>query len=164
MRCSPRLAIDAHGAAAVVFAARSRRLPPPLVLVDFTVTGLTASLWTSTTERLRELARTCRAQGGAFLFLPRELVPSAAAAGVYSLPIPTEFDDTGEIALAVAGYVAAGQVKMTAAVNEKAQSSPFRGALDFRSGDVADDPLRHASVLAIVIGLEDVRRVRRAAA
>jgi hypothetical protein len=82
---------------------------------------------------------------------------------VCAQPIPPELDDTGEIALAVAGYVAAGRVKMTAAVNEKAESSPFRGAFDFRSGDMADDPLRHAAVLAIAIGLEDVRAVRRAA-
>ena len=51
---------------------------------------------------------------------------------------------------------------MTAAVDEKAQQIPFRTSLDFRSGDVGDDPLRCAAVLAIVLGLEDQRAVRRA--
>jgi hypothetical protein len=60
-------------------------------------------------------------------------------------------------------YVAAGLVKMTEVVAEKAKAIPFRASLDFRSGDVSDDPLRHAAVLAIALGLEDQRAVRRAA-
>jgi transposase-like protein len=38
-----------------------------------------------------------------------------------------------------------------------------KASLDFRSGDVGDDPLRHAAVLAIALGLEDQRAVRRVA-
>jgi hypothetical protein len=65
--------------------------------------------------------------------------------------------------LACVGYVVANQVKMTEAVAEKAQQLPFRASLDFRSGDVGDDPLRYAALLAIALGLEDQRAVRRAA-
>jgi hypothetical protein len=100
---------------------------------------------------------------GAWLFLPVQLIPSARAAGVDAVAIPPALDDVGEIALAVAGYVVAGQVKATALVVDKARSLPFRAALDFRSGDVADDPLRCAAVLAIALALEDARVVRRAA-
>jgi hypothetical protein len=154
---------DLHGTVAIVYAARSRFLQPPLVLLDFEVTGLTASLSTATADRIRELAKTCRALYGAWLFLPVQLIPSARAAGVDAAAIPPALDDVGEIALAVAGYVVAGQVKATALVVDKARSLPFRAALDFRSGDVADDPLRCAAVLAIALALEDARVVRRAA-
>ena len=53
--------------------------------------------------------------------------------------------------------------KLTAAVHHKAQTAPFAGAFDFRGGDIATDPLRQAAVLAVVMGLEDVRATRRAA-
>jgi hypothetical protein len=66
-------------------------------------------------------------------------------------------------ALACAGYVSAGMVKMTEAVAEKGQQILFGASLDFRSCDVGDYPLRHAAVLAIVLGLEDRWVVRRAA-
>ncbi len=52
---------------------------------------------------------------------------------------------------------------MTALVTAKAQTLPFRGSFDFRGGDITNDPLRHAAVLAVVLGLEDQRAVRRAA-
>jgi hypothetical protein len=37
---------------------------------------------------------------------------------------------------------------------EKAQSAPFRSALDFRAGENADYPLRQASILTIALGLD----------
>jgi hypothetical protein len=48
-------------------------------------------------------------------------------------------------------------------IAEKAGQIPFRASLDLLSGAVGDDPLRHAAVLVIVLGLEDQRTVRRAA-
>jgi hypothetical protein len=113
------LAVDDHGAAAVVYAALSP-LSPPLTLLDFHCGGLTSALWATTADRLRELAQTCRARG-AFLFVPEPLLPSARAAGVLAMAITAGFADAGEIALACAGYVAAGRVKM-----------PQRSAIDPR--------------------------------
>lgn len=155
------MAVDARGAVAIVYASLTSWRAPPLVLLDFATSGFTSTLWTTTADRIRELARACRAQVAAFLFLPAVLLPSARAAGVDAMPIPPEFDDTEEVALAVAGYVAAGLVKMTATVGDKAQTMPFRGAFDFRGGDVTDDPLRRAGILAIALALEDARTVRR---
>jgi hypothetical protein len=120
-----------------------------------------ASLWTTIADRLRALASSCRARHGAFLFLPEILARSARTTGVPALPIQPELDDAGAVAIGVAGYVAVGQVKLTGLVNDKAQSTPFRGALDFRSGDAADDPLRRAVVLAIAMALEDARIARK---
>jgi hypothetical protein len=157
------VAVDERGAVAVVYAAFSPHIPPPLLLLDFAVAGITASLWTATTDRLEELARECRARRGVYLFVPEALVPSARAVGVHAVAIPPELDDPAELALAVAGYVAAGQVKVTAAADERARTAPFRGAFDFRGGDMTDDPLRRAAVLAIALALEDARTVRRAA-
>jgi hypothetical protein len=155
------MTVDDCGSAAVVYASLSvPGLLPPLALLDFYRGGITSTLWTTTADRLRELARVCRARKGAFLFVPEPLLPSARAADVYAMPVPKAFDDVHEVALACAGYVSAGQVKMVAAVAEKAQGLPFKASLDFRSGDVGDDPLRHAAVLAVVLGLEDQRAVR----
>jgi hypothetical protein len=137
-------------------------LQPPLTLLDFEVSGITAGLWITIEEQLRDLASTCRARV-AMLCVPEVLMPSAWAAGVHAMPIPGHFKDPAEVAIAVAGYVAAGQVKMVETVAEKTKQLPFRASLDFRSGDVGDDPLRHAAVLAIALGLEDQRAVRRAA-
>ena len=157
------MAVDLHGSVAVVFAAFSRVLPPPLLLLDFQVTGFSASLWVDIAARLVELAETHRARYGASLFVPEALAPSARASGIAVESIPPELDDTGELALAVASYAAVGQVKASALVDEKARVAPFRAAFDFRSGDRADDPLRRAVVLAAVIALEDRRTARRAA-
>jgi hypothetical protein len=49
------IAADANGAVAVVFAALSQHFPPPLLLLDFAVTGLTADLWAATARRLRAI-------------------------------------------------------------------------------------------------------------
>lgn len=156
------MAASDHGQVAVVYAALSvPGLQPPLTLLDFEVGGITAGLWIGIADHLRELARTCRART-AVLCVPEVLLPSAFAAGVHAMPIPRHFKDVTEVALAVAGYVASGMVKMTQAVAEKARQLPFQASLDFRSGDVGDDPLRHAAVLAIALGLEDQRVVRRA--
>ncbi len=91
------------------------------------------------------------------------MLPAVLASGVHAMAIPAHLEDPHETALAVASYVACGQVKMCEAVAEKAMMLPFRASLDFRSGDIGDDPLRHAAVLAIALGLEDQRAVRRAA-
>jgi hypothetical protein len=155
-------ALDETGRAATVYASLSPFLPPPLRLIDFDLNGITSQLWADTAERLRELARTCRARKGAFLFVPQALLPSARAQGVPAMAIPEQFDDPAEVAIAAAGYVASGAVKMTQEVNDKSQSMPFRGAFDFRGGDMVD-PLRCAAVLAVVMGLEDQRATRRAA-
>jgi hypothetical protein len=156
-------AVDERGQVAVVYAALAvPGLQPPLILLDFEIGGITSRLWITIEEQLRELARTCRART-ALLCVPEVLMPSAWAAGVHVMPLPRHFKDAAETAIAVAGYVAAGQVKMVETVAEKTKQLPFRASLDFRSGDVGDDPLRHAAVLAIALGLEDQRTVRRVA-
>jgi hypothetical protein len=155
------MAVDERGACAIVYAALSP-LPPPLVLLDFEVGGITSGLWGQVTARLLDLMQTCRGRN-ASLWVPEPLVPSARASGVEARAIPRPFVDVGGVALATTGYVAAGMVKMGEAFAEKAGQIPFRASLDFRSGDVGDDPLRHATVLAIALGLEDQRTVRRAA-
>jgi hypothetical protein len=161
MRC---WRVDDRGTAALVYASLSPVLPPPLRLLDFDVTGITSALWASTAEKLRVLATRCRASNVAFLFPPEPLLPSARAAGVHTMAIPSEFDEGQEVALAVAGYVSGEiMVKMVSSIAEKSQHLPFRGAFDFRGGGLTDNPLRRAAVLAIALGLEDQRAVRRVA-
>jgi hypothetical protein len=45
-------------------------------------------------------------------------------------------------------------VKICAPVMDKAGTSPFRSALDFRAAEGADDPLRAAALLTIALALD----------
>jgi hypothetical protein len=132
-----------------------------VTLLDFQCTGLTSTLLTDAADRLRELAQICRART-AFLFVPEVLLPSARAAGVDARAIPPEFDDPRELAIAAAGYVAGGMVKLAETVHEKSQIAPFSGAFSFKAGDVGN-PLHAARVVAVLLGLGDQRAVRRVA-
>ena len=69
--------------------------------------------------------------------------------------LPRWPDDAGELALVVAGHVAAGEVRMTLLCAEKARHEPFRGALDLHGGEGAADPLRVATLSTIALALED---------
>jgi hypothetical protein len=82
------VAVDDHGSMAIVYAARSRFMQPPLTLLDFDAAGLTAATWTTMAGRLRDLAHACRARHGSYLFLPEALAPSARAAGCLVITIP----------------------------------------------------------------------------
>jgi hypothetical protein len=53
-----------------------------------------------------------------------------------------------------ATHIAAGSVKLCEPAHEKAKTSPFGGALDFRGGDTGDDPLRRVALWAIALGLD----------
>jgi hypothetical protein len=59
-----------------------------------------------------------------------------------------------ELLLSAANHAAAGNVKLCVPAAEKAKVAPFHGALDFRAGEGADDPLRGSLVLTISLALD----------
>jgi hypothetical protein len=152
---------DKTGALATVYAAYAPYFPPPLRIVDFDIGHIAAATWEATADRVRELAARCRARD-ARLYVPAPLLPSARSAGVYAEAIPKQFADPAEMAIAAAGYIGLGQVKLTREAEEKAKCAPFLGAFDLRAGDLGN-PLIVAATVAVLLALEDQRAVRRAA-
>ncbi len=151
------LAADEMGMAAVIFGARSSFGGIPLVFVDFEVAPLSAGLFRLAAQRCAELCATHGARNpGTFMLATAPMVRLGATVGIKVEPIPEELSDAGALALSAGWHVASGSVKMSALVRDKARSSPFGGALNFKVGaDMGDDPLRAAALYAIVVALND---------
>jgi hypothetical protein len=103
---------------------------------------------------MADLAKQCRSTHGSGLFVREDLVAQARHASVWAQPIPPEFKAEDRL-FSVAGHVAAGMVKITSRVTEKAKTSPFAGALNLRAGENADDALRQALVSLIALSLDN---------
>ena len=83
----------------------------------------------------------------------RRCAKHAAAAGVWASEIPDELKPE-QLLLSAANHAAAGNVKLCVPAAEKARVAPFHGALDFRAGESADDPLRSSLVLTVALTLD----------
>ena len=88
--------------------------------------------------------------------VPDDLLTVARLSAAWVVSLPEELD-ADVLPLAVAGHVAAGSVKVVSVADEKARTAPFRGTLDFRVGDRADDALRRAAILTIALALDGAR-------
>jgi hypothetical protein len=149
------LAISAEGTAAVVYGARNRHVDVPLIIIDFDVGPIDGGIFRAVSLRLRELTAECSPRRGVLgVWLPASLEHQARAAGLLAHPLLPKLEDAADLALGAAMHMSAGRVKIVGAVAEKAKESPWGGALDFRSGDRADDPLRVAALQAVIIALE----------
>jgi hypothetical protein len=138
---------------------------PRLVLLDFEAEPLSPGLYSAVRAKLLALLMVTDAAAGVVaVFCPAELIGQFMNVGLAAEPYPEAFKHAdNNLMLAAAGCVGRGDVKITAAVVEKAQANPFGGALSFRAGDAArDDPLRHALIAGIVAGCEEVRHLAAA--
>ena len=150
------LIVDDSGTSAYVIGALDQASPNCLFICDFAVEPLGREIFVAIGSKMDELVRRCRATNGAALFVHEALVAHARVAGVRAELIPKEFEAEDRL-LSVAGHVAAGSVKITSAVVEKARTSPFAGALNIRMNEGVDDPLRCAVVSLIALALDDTR-------
>jgi hypothetical protein len=150
------LSVDERGMAAYVIGAQDQAAPNPLFICDFGVEPMGSGIFGRIVDRLQDLAVQCRSTNGAGLFVRDELLLHARVAGLDAHVIPRDFKAEDRL-LSVAGHVAAGNVRITGAVVEKAKTSPFAGALNLRAGENVDDPLRCALVSAISLSLDDER-------
>jgi hypothetical protein len=66
-----------------------------------------------------------------------------------------EWHDTEVLYSSVALWLPRGLIKISEPAAEKAKSSPFGGAMDFRGGDSGDDPLRRAAIWGLAISFVD---------
>lgn len=142
---------DARGMTAIIYAARTVT-GPSLLFLDFDVSPLHGGIFLAVTSRLRELAEQCRARAAA-LFVPNDFLSRVGAPGVVTNAIPEHLDAEG-LLLPAAAHIASGNVKICTPAQEKAATSPFGAALDFRASEKADDPLRQAALLAIALSLD----------
>ena len=145
------LAADKSGMCAVVYAA-GMFTGPPLLLLDFEAGPLHGGLFSNLGSCVRALAVQCRARGSV-VFVPAVLSKHAVAAGLLAEAIPEDIQPE-ELLLSAANHAAAGNVKICASAMDKAQTTPFRSALDFRAAENADDPLRCATLLTIALALD----------
>ena len=144
------LVADNRGMTATIYAAITYS-GPRLLILDYDVAALHAGLFSDVAARVRELAEQCRARG-ASAFALAGLASHARSLGMHFDIIPDHLRPD-ELSVPAASHIAAGSVKICTPAQEKAKSSPFGAALDFRASEKADDPLRQAAVLTIALSL-----------
>jgi hypothetical protein len=149
-------AADERGMLATVYCARTRRDGVPLTILDFDVAPLSGGLFAGIVERAKALAATTRAWHGLLaVYAPDELIQQFERAGWQPYRIPAEWSDPDAVGLEAAGHVAAGSVKISREVQEKARVNAFGAALEFRTGGDRTDPLQVAALTAIVLALAE---------
>jgi hypothetical protein len=145
------LAISRDGIAAVLYVGKA--LDGRALIFDYSAGPLQGNLFQSIVERLLKLCAATRARAGGCIFAPKELVRQAYIAGLQIQEIPVHLDPEA-LLLPAAMHIASGKVKLCKPAEERARTSPFGGALDFRGGDGGDDPLRRAALWAISLALD----------
>jgi len=158
------LQVSSDGMAAAVYFSlqlmptQERR--PELTILDFDsapFTGTTiadvqaaAGLWMGRVKYSKKVA---------FLYLPPTLYAQQRAKGGGDFaPVPPQYlADPEALALAAAGNVSAGLVKIAQPAGEKAERHPLGAALNFRAGELAanNDPLRLALLLGVALALDN---------
>jgi len=154
------LAVNKSGVAAVIYMAYSPHVGAPLTVLDFDTGPFHGSIFPAVAARLNDLTSTC---GARFktprLFVTESLTRHIDGSTIGITAIPPNIEDDPDLMLTAASHIGAGRVKTSGVAHEKAQTSPFGAALDFRAGEtVTDDPLRTAALLAIALTLDPRRK------
>jgi hypothetical protein len=160
--CFATMCISKAGEVAVIYTAPTR--DGPLLIVDFDVGPLSNNGFSLAVERLLDLGKVLGVHRSAAiaLYVEPALIPQARVAGFRAEPIPADYLDAESLLIPVALAVSGGLVKVCQPAHDKAETSPFGGALNFRSGDAAaDNPLRTAALQAIALSAVPRRAMRR---
>jgi hypothetical protein len=137
------LCTDEKGNGAVVYGGLNAAAEKPaMFIIDFDVGPMQPDIFTRIPVNVAELIVQCRVSnaGGGVVFVPDDMHLHAAAAGLTTAEIPPDILPEAR-PLSVSAHVAEGNVKLCAPALEKARKLPFAGALDFRAGENAEDPL-----------------------
>ena len=87
-----------------------------------------------------------------FCWSDPRLVRQADLAGLSSDPIPEHLIvGENDLMLSAAMHVQQGLVRICEPAAERARTSPFGGAMDFRGDDAGDDPLRRAALWGLAL-------------
>jgi hypothetical protein len=149
------VAVSKAGIAAVVYVAPAF-IEGGLHILDYDCAPLSGDTFSGIVARVTELGRGCRVprDTSIALYVAPELVRTLMVAGYTADEIPEHLLDVEALLVPAATHIAAGNAKLCKPAHEKAKTSPFGGALDFRGGDTGDDPLRRAALWAIALGLD----------
>jgi hypothetical protein len=147
------LTVSKAGIAAVIYTGMTHQ---GLLVLDYDVGPLARDTYENVADRVTALGQQCLVQNPSAvgIYAPPELIRPMAVAGFYADEIPEHLLDVEALLIGAASHIAAGAVKICEPAHEKAKTSPFGGALDFRGGDLGDDPLRRAALWAIALGLD----------
>jgi hypothetical protein len=144
--------VDKHGSCAVIYAAISLSEPSVLMIIDFDVGPMNIALFPKVGARVSGLRKQCCAQNCA-VFVPQVLVSHARAVGLGCEEIPDTME-AENLLLSAGAHATAGRIKICEDAFEKSKTATFGSALDFRTGENADDPLRAAALLTIALALD----------
>ncbi|WP_216856204.1 hypothetical protein [Acidisphaera sp. S103] len=160
--CFATLCISKVGEMAVVYTAPTR--DGPLLILDFDVGPLSNNGFSLVVDRLLDLGKLLGVsrEAAIALYVEPALVPQARVAGFRAEAIHADYLDAESLLIPVALAVSGGLVKVCQPAHDKAETSPFGGALNFRGGDAAtDNPLRTAALQAIALSAVPRRAMRR---
>jgi hypothetical protein len=147
------LAVSREGIVAAIYSAQA--IEGTMLILDYDAGPMQGDLFAGILARLRDLAAATRARlGGVAIYVQPDMVRQAHVAGIRADAIPEHLRDAEMLLLPAASHIAAGRVKLCEPAHNRAQTSPFGGALDFRGGDCGDDPLRRAALWAITLALD----------
>ncbi len=151
------IAVNDDGDAAALYCASTEVGGIPLVLVDFTIGFMSPGFVRDVALRCKELSHHHGSRRpGIFILAHADIVALAASIGVVVEPIPDELSDPTALAVPAGFHIANGHVKITAHVAEKAETSPFGAAFNFRAGkDIGSDPLRSAALYAVTLAMNN---------
>jgi hypothetical protein len=160
--CFATMCISKSGDVGVVYTAPLR--DGPLLILDFDVGPLSNNGFSLVVDRLLALGKLLGVsrESAVALYVEPLLVPQARVAGFRAEAIHADYLDAESLLIPVALAVSGGLVKVCQPAHDKAETSPFGGALNFRGGDAAaDNPLRTASLQAIALSAVPRRAMRR---
>jgi hypothetical protein len=133
----------------------------PLLVLDFDAGPLRPGLFCGVGQRAVELGVASGAMmdqfgnRAVFAYIDPRLVRQADLSGLTGESIPAHLaGDLDGMFISAGMHIQQGLVKLCAPAAEKAKTSPFGGALDFRGGDAADDALRRAALWAVAVALD----------
>jgi hypothetical protein len=170
------------GLAGCVYFAYGGHIWHPLTVCDFHCGPVASGLFVDVCTRLEELAGQCRPRCGPMaiyveqairehaeaqitaVLLPRVQMGDCTVRDVSVQAIPKEWlAQPEQLVHEASGHVIFARVHLTKQVVEKMRRSPLGGALQFRAGDKADDPLRLSFTCGIALALAQAPSARRAA-
>jgi hypothetical protein len=138
--------------------------PLSRVVADYMVENLSLNLFDDILRRTWDIAKQCgvvqtmHSGPDLQIHLDPRLKQAARDCGHRWGDITPAWHDPEILFSSVALWLQRGLIKISEPVAEKARSSPFGGALDFRGGDGGDDPLRRAALLGLALNLVDYPR------
>lgn len=143
------------GTVASTYWSQNHYVTPELLLLDYDLRPLDASIFREVWKRLEGCAAKCRPRAAAFIYGPKALVNSPWAEDVAEVP-PDLLADPTKLALSASVHISNGRVGIAESAAQKPGPSPLRAALDVRLSDALDprQPLRSSVLVAIALALD----------